>query len=403
MPSALIPSVIRLVALVVVAGLGFSACGGGGAPSTAPDVSATQRPPSQGPVGGPGTVEKLNAISGLLDGEPILDADFADPFILDLGDVAYGYASNTTSANVPVTRFEGYREATYLGDAMPNIPSWTSKDFIWAPAVLARSDGQYVMYYAALYNPSGRQCVSRAVSSSPAGPFVDDSSQPFVCPLDLGGAIDPSVVVDSGTTYLLYKNDGNCCGITTSVWSVPLSSDGLSLAGQPTKLISDDQSWEGGNTEAPSMVAVGDKYLLFYSANNWASSDYAIGYAVCDSVTGPCTKPETSAWMTSTSDAQGPGGQEFFSADGQVWMVYHGWLPGQVNTPGGERRLYLDDITVTNDVPERIGAQRTWAQLFWLAVGFIVVVGAAVTVVVIVRRRRRRALRRADVTASEAD
>jgi hypothetical protein len=107
--------------------------------------------------------------------------------------------------------------------------------------------------------------------------------------------------------------------------------------------------------------------------------------------------------MTSTSDAQGPGGQEFFSADGQVWMVYHGWLPGQVNTPGGERRLYLDDITVTNDVPERIGAQRIGAQLFWLAAGFIVVVGAAVTVVVIVRRRRRRALRRADVTASEAD
>ena len=386
---------ITVVIVAMVVGLGSVACGDAGAPSTASDVGATQRPPSEGPVGGPGTVENLDNISGLLSGAPILDADFADPFMLDLGDVAYGYASNTTSANVPVTRFEGYRfdgygQATYLGDAMPTIPSWSSKDFIWAPAVYARPDGQYVMYYAGLYNPSGRQCVSRALSSSPAGPFVDNSTEPFVCPLDLGGAIDPSVVVDNGKPYLIYKNDGNCCKITTSLWSVPLSADGLSLNGQPTKLVSNDQPWEGGNIEAPSMVAVGNKYLLFYSANDWSTSNYAIGYAVCDTITGPCTKPDDEAWMSSTTDAQGPGGQEFFPAGDQVWMVYHGWLPGEVNTPDGERRLYLDDISVENNVPERIGAERIRIFLLWIGIGVLAALVVVVVVVVLLVRRRRR-------------
>jgi len=383
------PMFVALVVggLVVVA----SACGDAGAPSTAEGVVATQRPPTKGPEGGPGTEERLNTIGGLIAGEPLLAGDFADPFVLDTGPVAYVYATNTTDANVPVVRSNNYTEAFYLGDAMPTIPSWTSKNFIWAPAVWARPDGQYVLYYAGLDNASGRMCVSRAVSSSPAGPFTDDSAGPFVCPLDEGGAIDPSVVIDDGKPYLLYKNDGNCCGITTSLWSVPLSSDGLSLDGDPTKLLSDDQSWEGGNTEAPSMVAAGDKYLLFYSANNWASADYAIGYGVCDSITGPCRKPEGDAWMTSTGDAKGPGGQEFFEADDQVWMVYHGWLPGQVDTPGGERRLFLDTITVSDDVPSRIGAERALVQVLWWFLGVLAAVAlVAVVVVAVVRRRRRR-------------
>ena len=369
----------------------------GAPPSTAPDVAATQRPPTKGPEGGPGTAEPLNTVDGLVSGKPIIDGDFADPFVLDVGDFTYTYATNTTDANVPVLRTEGYTTAYYLGDAMPTLPAWTSKGFIWAPAVWARPDGNYVLYYAGADNSSGRMCVSRALGPSPAGPFVDDSSAPFVCPLDLGGAIDPAVVVDKGKPYLLYKSDGNCCDIPTSLWSVPLSDDGLSLAGSPTRLIGDDQSWEGGNTEAPAMVAVDGKYLLFYSANDWSTADYAVGYATCESVTGPCAKPETSSWFSSTANAKGPGGQEFFEADGQVWMVYHGWLPGEVNTPNGQRRLYLDILTVgSGGEPERIGAERTFIQLlWWVGAVVILVVAAAVVVWRVVRRRRRG---RADVT-----
>lgn len=386
------PTVRLLLVAGVMAGLVLVGCGSDSVPSTASGVSATQRPPTEGPQGGPGTEEKLDTINGLLSGKPVFDADFADPFVLDLGEVAYTYATNTRDANIPVVRAQGYKVADYLGDAMPTIPSWTAKGFIWAPSVFARPDGKYVMYYSALTVAGGRQCITRAVADSPAGPFVDDSSSPFVCPLDLGGAIDPSIVVVGNTPYLIYKSDGNCCDITTSVWSVPLTADGLSTAGDPVKLISNDQDWEGGVVEGPSMIADGDKFLLFYSANKWDTSDYAIGYAMCDSVSGPCTKPEGTAWMNSTSFAKGPGGQEFFNAGGQVWMVYHGWLPGQVDTPGGQRRLYLDEITVSNNTPSRIGAERTFDQLAQLFGVMVVVVALAVVAVIVIRRRRRRSV-----------
>jgi len=48
------------------------------------------------------------------------------------------------------------------------------------------------------------------------------------------------------------------------------------------------------------------------------------------------------AWVSSRSenhrDSEGPGGQEFFQFFGTIWMIHHGWLPGQAETPGGKRR-----------------------------------------------------------------
>jgi len=43
------------------------------------------------------------------------------------------------------------------------------------PAVLARN-GAYVLYYTARYAMAGVQCISPAVSATPAGPYVDDST-----------------------------------------------------------------------------------------------------------------------------------------------------------------------------------------------------------------------------------
>ncbi len=152
--TALRPVVLALAIAGLIVSL--SACGDGGAPSTAQGVAATQRPPTKGPEGGPGTEESLNTIGGLIAGEPLLPGDFADPFVLDQDRVAYVYATNTTDANLPVVRIDNYKEATYLGDGFPTIPSWTSKNFIWAPAVWARPDGQYVLYYAGLDNASNK-------------------------------------------------------------------------------------------------------------------------------------------------------------------------------------------------------------------------------------------------------
>ena len=151
-------------------------------------------------------------------------------------------------------------------------------------------------------------------------------------------------VASDGTPWLLWKTDGDCCGLPTTIYSQQLSADGLSVAGPPHRLIGASQAWEGKLVEGPSMVESGGTYWLFYSANLWGTPDYGIGIARCASVTGPCTKPLGHAWLSSTTPGQhapGPGGEEFFQIGGVIWMVHHALAPGQTGNLA-QRRLYVD-------------------------------------------------------------
>ena len=112
------------------------------------------------------------------------------------------------AAHIPViaiTRSTGFA-GHFLGDALPTLPKWTVSGYQWAPSVWARPDGTYVMYYSTPANhplncvfkvtnpgcvktthgPNTAMCISRATSTSPSGPFVDDSSCPVHLPLPRG-------------------------------------------------------------------------------------------------------------------------------------------------------------------------------------------------------------------------
>ena len=342
-----------------------------GQPYVTPGHSATKGPIGANPSMSHGV--RLSVLNGLLNGLPIFNGDFADPYALVDGDSVYAYATSTAGsansapAHIPVlaiTRATGF-SGHYLGDALPMLPTWTVAGYQWAPSVWARPDGAFVMYYSTpathplncvfnakaagcvttTHGPNTAMCISRATSTSPSGPFVDDSSSAFICPTAQGGAIDPSIFVASdGTPWLLWKGDGDCCNLPTYIYSQQLSPDGLSTVGPPHELIGATQAWEGGLVEAPSMVQSGSTFWMFYSANLWGTPNYSIGIADCRSITGPCTKPLDHAWHTSTNSAngQGYGGSEFFVAGGGlVWMVHHGLVPGQ-SGDYAERRLYVD-------------------------------------------------------------
>ena len=142
------------------------------------------------------------------------------------------------------------------------------------------------------------------------------------------------------------------------------------------------------------MILVGSGAYLFYSGNAWDTDNYAIGYAVCESVTGPCRRPKSDderPWMSSTTFARGPGGQEFFGALGDVWMVYHGWESGQAGKPGAQRRLYLDIVRIERGRPVRVGSQQA-ANVLFLVLGAIGAVVAGLVAAVFGLRRRRRLL-----------
>jgi hypothetical protein len=342
-----------------------------GQPYITPGHQATAGPIGANPSTSHGV--QLSVLNGLLNGLPIFNGDFADPYALVDGDSVYTYATSTTAsadapaAHIPViaiTRATGFA-GHYFGDALPTLPAWTVAGYQWAPSVWARPDGTYVMYYSTpatqpldcVYNDKAAgcvttthgantaMCISRATSTSPSGPFVDDSRSAFIGPTRQGGAIDPSIFVASdGTPWLLWKSDGDCCNLPTHIYSQQLAADGLSTVGSPHELIGATQAWEGGLVEAPSMVQSGTTFWMFYSANLWGTPNYSIGIAKCASMTGPCTKPLDHAWHTSTNSAngQGYGGSEFFVAGGGlVWMVHHGLVPGQSGNYA-ERRLYVD-------------------------------------------------------------
>ena len=181
-----------------------------------------------------------------------------------------------------------------MGDAMPALPSWAQLggSFVWAPEVIPVAD-QYVMYYTARDTASDKQCVGvRRGRRRPTGRFKDSNDHPLVCQADLGGTIDPSPFRDGDKLYLYFKNDGNCCGITTSIYVQELSADGLQLQGKPAALIENNEFWEGQVIEAPTMFKHDTGYYLFFSANDYAGANYAVGYATCDTPTGPCKQAD---------------------------------------------------------------------------------------------------------------
>jgi beta-xylosidase len=209
------------------------------------------------------------------------------------------------------------------------LPSWVIPGKTWAPEVTQLGPDSFVMYPTTTNFEPSLQCIAVATATAPEGPFEMVGDEMLICPEDEGGAIDASTFVDEdGTRYLLWKNDGNCCGLDTWLYIAPLSEDGLSLTGEATRLLKQDQPWEGNLVEAPTMVVRDGTYTLLYSANDYGGDAYAIGFATADAPTGPFTKAEEPLLTTDGTDGQfiGPGGQDVVTApDGSDRLVFHSW------------------------------------------------------------------------------
>jgi len=259
-----------------------------------------------------------------------IDRDFPDPDVVatDEGYVAYA----TNGAGFTIQQAVSTDLLTWdvvAKDALPTLPSWASPGRTWAPEVTEVSDGSFVMYLTAANTTPSAQCIGVAAATTADGPFEPVGDSPLVCPISDGGAIDASTFRDDdGALYLLFKNDGNCCGKDTWLQIVPLSADGLSLAGEPTKLLKQTEPWEGNLIEAPTLVKRGNSYVLLYSANDYGGPDYATGYAIADAVLGPYTKGEQPLLTTESSGGRylGPGGQDVVvGPDGADYLVFHSW------------------------------------------------------------------------------
>jgi len=274
----------------------------------------------------------------------VLEQNFPDPDVLRVGDTYYAYATQANDGSVNVqlaTSLDLENWQAEEMDPLPELPPWATNGRTWAPDVSEGPDG-FVMYFTAHSVDPDRQCIGVARSTSPTGPFRPVGNAPLVCPAARGGAIDPASFVDEdGRRYLLWKNDGNCCGKDTWLHIQPVSPDGSRLTGPPVRLVKQTELWEGNLVEAPTLVRRDSTYVLLYSANDYSGDDYATGYATSTRLLGPYTKGPEPLLTTAAVGVSGPGGQDVVTGpDGKAQIVFHGWDGAHV-----ARYMHIAELT----------------------------------------------------------
>jgi hypothetical protein len=247
--------------------------------------------------------------------------------VIRVGGAYFAYGTNNAEAAMPVATAPSPTGpwTRTPKDGLARLPSWAAPGWTWAPEVVPPLGGKgpYVLYFSARRKDRDIQCVGAATADSAAGPFVPLDGEPLVCPLDLGGAIDPASYIEAdGTRYLLYKTDARK---TASIHLVRLTSDGLRPAAAPKRILGRD----GGEpvlVEAPDLVRRGGKYVLFYSAGWYFKPNYQTRYATASSIEGPYQKAPGPLLTTEAYGRaiQGPGSADVLGGEHGDQLVFHG-------------------------------------------------------------------------------
>ncbi|MDP3155574.1 MAG: glycoside hydrolase family 43 protein [Archangium sp.] len=280
---------------------------------------------------------------------PVVATDCPDPGVMKDGDTYYMACTSDGAANAyPLRRSTDLVNWTRIGNVMPqaNKPIWAGGDF-WAPE-LHKVGSTYIAYFSARHT-NGVFALGAATSSVPQGPYQARNTP--LLQTGSPGVIDVHFYeAPNGTRYLLWKPDSNAIGQQTSIRIQTLAADGLSLTGTQTTLLVNDRAWEGNVIEGPWMIHQGGYFYLFYSANGYASTAYAVGVARATSPTGPFTKRATPILVTRGAWA-GPGHGSIVKGPSGDWVhVYHSWEAGNVGQSPG-RQVLVDRITFESDWP----------------------------------------------------
>jgi hypothetical protein len=217
-------------------------------------------------------------------GKPLL---MADPTVfLDKGTYyLYGTSSNKGFQTYVSKDLENWSEPKGLNEAMvlKKGEAFGNGGF-WAPQVFKHNNLYYMAYTA-------DEQIAIATSKSPLGPF----KQRVIKSLSgTGKQIDPFIYFDAnGKVYLYHVKLQNGNRIFVAEMKADLSDV---IVGSEKECISGTEFWENTErtgwpvTEGPTVIKHLNLYYLIYSANDFRSKDYAVGYATSTSPLGPWTK-----------------------------------------------------------------------------------------------------------------
>lgn len=249
------------------------------------------------------------------------DILLADPTILSDQGKYYLYGSTSggkDSTNLGFLVYESNDLIEWKGKGYALMEGGAYGDTgFWAPHVVKRNGSYYMIYTA-------NEQLALAQSKSPLGPFVNQEKHHFKLDVRL---IDPYIFFDNGKAYLYHVR---LIGNNNEIFVVELEDDLKTMKeGTLIKCLSVSLDWEDrdefSNTslQGPSVVKLDGKYCLFYSANNFRSPYYAVGYATSTSPVGPWIKPSNTALIDrGRINENGPGHGDIFFKDGKNKLAY---------------------------------------------------------------------------------
>ncbi len=288
--------------------------------------------------------------------DPLNDGDTAGP-------------DANTFHRIPMMRSLDLVHWTYVGDALPDLPSWASEGAaLWAPDVVySRTFHRYYLTYVVTDvddrisgEPGchGDNAIGVATSKSPTGPW-HSADTPVVPPrrngpgCDFFWTFDPDVLGDAvRQSGILYYGSyyGGLYGT-----HIRVHRDGMSLAGAPTQVAIPNR-YEGAN-----VVQHGGRYYLFASATNCCNGPLT-GYSVfagrSSNPLGPFVDRDGNSFLAGRVGGTpvltmngnrwvGTGHNSVFrDFDGQWWTVFHAvdrFDPYFADEPGFTRRPALLD------------------------------------------------------------
>jgi GH43 family beta-xylosidase len=297
---------------------------------------------------------------------PVWDGYLADPAVLQWNGewYAYGTGEENDPGNgwrFPVLHSRDFVSWEFSGYALAPSSGGSFEEY-WAPEVVEK-DGKFYLYYAA------NRRLRVATSNHPLGPFRDCGVYLFP---DLPFAIDghPFKDPDTGEWFLFFARDFlDAERVGTGLSVVRLGDDMISVKGPVQTVLTAFADWQiyernremygrvydWHTVEGPWVVKRNGLHYCFYSASNWQTPQYGVGYAVAAHPMGP--------WRDggNTEGAQvlngigngliGPGHNSItVGPDGQTdFLVYHSWNPERTR-----RMMCLDPVRWTEDGPRAV-------------------------------------------------
>lgn len=264
---------------------------------------------------------------------------FADPYILYHDGLYYAYGTSSDSGFDVYCGSELKYWRKHPQRLLSKEDSYADRWF-WAPEVYYNQANQtFYLYYSA----DEHICV--ATSNSPTGPFKQSVKQPMYSEK----AIDSSLFIDDdGTPYIFFVRftNGNV------IWAAELQADLTTIKEQTlVKCMEVSQDWEkhmGKVVEGPSVLKKDGVYYMLYSANDYRSPEYGVGFATASSPLGQWSKSNNNPiFHKPTSGLVGVGhGAPFKDKNGAMKYVFHAHsTPGTVQP----RKMYVTDMSISQN------------------------------------------------------